>query len=856
MVPSANLLGFAGGELAKKLPKVLGVLLETTLSSVVELVLFVVLIHNDRNGDLIPVIQAAILGSVLANLLLCLGLCFFFGGIRREEQSFHEAVSEVGSGLLLVAGFGLLIPSAFYSALSSSSKHAQLTPERLDQSTLIISRATAVILLVAFMMYLFYNLHSHHSIFDEVLEYDEHQDEDREKELKRAKLTLVECFIAIATSLACVCMSAVFLVEEIEHIVERGVSDNFVGLILVPLVEKAAEHLTAIDEAWDNQINFALFHCLGPSIQTALLNAPLAVIVGWGLGKDLGLNFEIFMIVLVVLAILVVGNFLRDGKSNYLEGGLCVLVYVIIAVSTWYYPQIESQTDSMEPAHIIFDTFKERNITVDRKKVLSAFENAESASAYADWVTEHVTNDLLLSQEELTLYSALEISGALDELISSRSTRATRPFLEGELEQAIISLNASTVAIRRQTAMNSSQYQLMNSQLHRKEERESRVDIVTERFRSLIVSERQTAAAVSNEISRELEVDIKHEQERVAAEGRKSLSSLTTRLKYDDKELVHLKRVAYGVKHLEHHASVARRAIDLGMNHAQYVAGEVQHRLDRLYLNNIQIDYATMSTETTRTESEILSALEEELESLHPEINILAEMSTKQQLIEPILREIQIHHGALRAAFAQRLHHLGDIVSLMASATRDFTKGLQEQDSIYNTEVANLMPASSATTMQRDSGTQAKQAASSQISKNFTALLEFQAVAELARKVGITLEHLSFEGTFEPLEYLEKKRHDQLESSQGHGLIADAPLNTALFPTDWAIQSLLPRLQTESESEASLSNIGHRIRLTELESDLHCFQDRVRRLKPDLLHRNDPCSDNFMRKWDGRTFDI
>ncbi|RAL15035.1 hydrogen/calcium exchanger domain-containing protein [Aspergillus homomorphus CBS 101889] len=346
MVPSANLLGFAGGELAKKLPKVLGVLLETTLSSVVEIVLFMVLIHNDKNGDLIPVIQAAILGSVLANLLLCLGLCFFFGGIGREEQSFHEAVSEVGSGLLLVAGFGLLIPSAFYSTLSSSSTHTQITPEVLNQSTLVISRATAVILLVAFLMYLFYNLHSHHSIFDEVLEFDEHQDEDREKELKRAKLTLLECFIAIAASLAFVCMAAVFLVEEIEHIVERGVSDNFVGLILVPLVEKAAEHLTAIDEAWDNQINFALFHCLGPSIQTALLNAPLAVIVGWGLGKDLGLNFEIFMIVLVVLSILVVGNFLRDGKSNYLEGGLCVLVYVIIAVSTWYYPKIETQGES------------------------------------------------------------------------------------------------------------------------------------------------------------------------------------------------------------------------------------------------------------------------------------------------------------------------------------------------------------------------------------------------------------------------------------------------------------------------------------------------------------------------------
>ncbi|KAL4869974.1 hypothetical protein BDV12DRAFT_184759 [Aspergillus spectabilis] len=350
MVPAANLLGFAGAELAKKLPKVFGVLLETTLSSVVEIVLFMVLIHNDNNGDLIPVIQAAILGSILANLLLCLGLCFFFGGLGREDQMFHEAVSEVGSGILLVAGFGLLIPSAFYAALSSGSTATSATAEHITNSTLKISRATAIILLAAFLMYLFYNLHSHHTIFDEILEHDEHRDEDREKERHRAKLTLTECLIAIAISLTCVCMSAVFLVQEIHYIVhERGIPDNFMGLILVPVVEKAAEHLTAIDEAWDNQINFALFHCLGPSIQTALLNAPLAVIVGWCLSKDVSLNFEIFMIVLVVLSILVVGNFLRDGKSNYLEGGLCVLVYIIIAVTTWYYPNIE--VEGAEAAH-------------------------------------------------------------------------------------------------------------------------------------------------------------------------------------------------------------------------------------------------------------------------------------------------------------------------------------------------------------------------------------------------------------------------------------------------------------------------------------------------------------------------
>ena len=102
------------------------------------------------------------------------------------------------------------------------------------------------------------------------------------------------------------------------------------GLILVPLVEKAAEHLTAVDEAWDNQMNFALAHILGATIQTALFNSSLVVIVGWGLDKAMDLNFEVFNIVVLIMTIIVVGSFLRDQKSNYMEGSLCILIYVII----------------------------------------------------------------------------------------------------------------------------------------------------------------------------------------------------------------------------------------------------------------------------------------------------------------------------------------------------------------------------------------------------------------------------------------------------------------------------------------------------------------------------------------------
>lgn len=122
-------------------------------------------------------------------------------------------------------------------------------------------------------------------------------------------------------------------------------SDSFIGLILIPVVEKAAEHLTAMDEAYDNQMNFALAHVLGASVQTALLNTPLVVIVGWGIGKDMSLNFELFDAALLILAIIVISNFLRDEKSDYLEGSLSVFVYILIAVTAWYYPDPQMPTE-------------------------------------------------------------------------------------------------------------------------------------------------------------------------------------------------------------------------------------------------------------------------------------------------------------------------------------------------------------------------------------------------------------------------------------------------------------------------------------------------------------------------------
>ncbi|KAL8353687.1 hypothetical protein RB601_003495 [Gaeumannomyces tritici] len=368
MVPCANLVGFAGQELARKVAHVYGVLIETGFGSIVEVILFLVLLVNPSN--LVPVIQAAILGSILATMLLCLGLCFIAGGLRREETEHNEAISEAGAGLLLTAGLGLAIPAIFKKSLAGGGL---VTDEELAGRVLSVSRGTSMLLVLAYLVFVWFQAKTHHGIYDAIFEEDEKRDVDRPRDLKKNKLTVLECAVALIIALALVTLIAITLVKQIEHIViERGISDAFMGLILVPLVEKAAEHLTAVDEAWDDQMNFALSHVLGATLQTALFNAPLIVIVGWIIHKPMGLDFQIFDIAMLLIAIVVVGNcksgralhspsppqgrrrqlsrsdsnrstclvyiVLRDGKTNYLEGALCVIVYIAIAVAAYNYP--------------------------------------------------------------------------------------------------------------------------------------------------------------------------------------------------------------------------------------------------------------------------------------------------------------------------------------------------------------------------------------------------------------------------------------------------------------------------------------------------------------------------------------
>jgi Ca2+:H+ antiporter len=133
----------------------------------------------------------------------------------------------------------LVLPAVFYKYLANNVDYTS-DAGMIAYNTLKISRGVAIISLVGYLIYLYYQTISHDGLLHEIYEADDHKDKDRHEELAKPKLTLTEVVVALLLSLACVSLIAIFLVEQIPYIVERGVSDAFVGLILVPLVEKIA----------------------------------------------------------------------------------------------------------------------------------------------------------------------------------------------------------------------------------------------------------------------------------------------------------------------------------------------------------------------------------------------------------------------------------------------------------------------------------------------------------------------------------------------------------------------------------------------------------------------------------------
>lgn len=323
IIPLASLLSFATEELSAKLGQTLGGLLNATFGNAVELIVSIVALKNNE----IRIVQSSMLGSILSNILLVLGCCFLAGGIKYPQQRFNDVVASTMSSLMVVSTASLIIPATLYAVMKG-------TDANQDNNILILSHGTAVILLLLYVLYLLFQLRTHSDLFDAEgeAEQDGEPEEGRVLSPPAAGVALV-----LITVLVAVC--AEYLVDSIDSIVQTAhISKTFIGLVLLPIVGNAAEHVTAVVVALKDKMDLAIGVAIGSSMQIALLVTPFLVILGWIMDKPMTLHFETFETVVFFLSVLITSYVIADGKSNYLEGAMLLGMYTIIALAFYVYP--------------------------------------------------------------------------------------------------------------------------------------------------------------------------------------------------------------------------------------------------------------------------------------------------------------------------------------------------------------------------------------------------------------------------------------------------------------------------------------------------------------------------------------
>lgn len=367
IVPLAAMLSYATEEIALRTGETLGGLLNATFGNAVELIVAVMALKDKQ----VVIVQTSLIGSILSNLLLVMGMCFFLGGLNRKEQFFNTTVAQTAASLLALAVAAVIVPTVFDAA--------SITPPK-DVAQL--SRGTSLILLFVYAAYLLFQLKTHHAVFSEesqkvaakpfrsghlgkaavrqglvkpgvglaAISDQEHNkrmskmlQESPDGEEDEGEEPQLHFFVALgllAGSTIVIAFCAEFLVDSIDYVTTQGnISKEFLGLILLPIVGNAAEHATAVTVAMKDKMDLAIGVAVGSSMQVALFLIPLLVVIGWGMGLDsMSLSFDIFQVAVLFVSVLLVNYLIADGKSHWLEGMLLMCLYCIIAVCSWWYP--------------------------------------------------------------------------------------------------------------------------------------------------------------------------------------------------------------------------------------------------------------------------------------------------------------------------------------------------------------------------------------------------------------------------------------------------------------------------------------------------------------------------------------
>ncbi|KAJ3874610.1 calcium proton exchanger [Lentinula edodes] len=347
IIPLAKLLAFATDELSIRVGQTLAGLLNATLGNAVELIVAIIALTQCK----LHIVQSSLVGSILSNLLLVLGMCFFAGGLRFSEQGFSAVATQLNSSLLTLSVIAVLLPAAFHMNVTGSTDSDE------GQDILKVSHGVALILLFIYASYLFFQLYSHATLYTDdgvppSIPYPKKKAEGAESQvggdLEQSKpvedeetpqMSLYTTIALLVIVTVLVAVTAEWLVDSIDGLTATGaIQEEFVGIILLPIVGNAAEHVTAVTVSVKDKLTLSLGVAVGSSIQIALFVIPFIITLGWILGKPLTLLFDPYESITLFLAVLTVNYCVQDGKSNWLEGMILMCLYVILCVTFWYYP--------------------------------------------------------------------------------------------------------------------------------------------------------------------------------------------------------------------------------------------------------------------------------------------------------------------------------------------------------------------------------------------------------------------------------------------------------------------------------------------------------------------------------------
>lgn len=310
IIPLAGLMGEGTEEISFYAGPKIGGFLNGTFGNATELIISFFALKE----GLFEVVKSSIAGSVIGNVLLVLGASMLAGGLKYKSQTFNKKVIEVSSSMLLFAVVGLCIPALFTHTVDPS-----LLNTRYEGLSIFV----AVIMIIIYVLSLVFSFYTHKHIYTS----------NSEEEGGTAKWSLKRAILVLVVSTILIAIESEFLVSGIEPITKSlGLSEFFVGIILIPIIGNAAEHSTAIVMAMKNKMDVAIEIALGSSLQIILFVTPVLIFLSL-LFTPMSIEFNEFELIALIVAVLIANRVSNDGESNWLEGVQLLAVYAIIGAS-------------------------------------------------------------------------------------------------------------------------------------------------------------------------------------------------------------------------------------------------------------------------------------------------------------------------------------------------------------------------------------------------------------------------------------------------------------------------------------------------------------------------------------------